>query len=232
MNVTPDVEASMGLVNQTFNELTPEARRTFLEDIGKLSDKDVAAGRGVYWRALEQPHEFAAEYMGFVGGQLSVVPEPSSYLKDVMRFAPDDVSHMVKLHALRRAQAVDRLDFYFKNHPTPDPTLPKAAATLKGVFEGLARSAYIAVDQAEFYRTRGLYPDIYKQYLNTMADNLTRWGEEYKAIGGADATPSLKESEILLSREGPIIDHIREFFRLPTYDGRLPVRQSFWDKTN
>src|SRR6266516_4532112 len=59
--------------------------------------------------ASQRSDEFAAQFMGHVGDIVSDLPKPSSYLRDVMRFVPDELANLLKLTTLRRAQGLDRL---------------------------------------------------------------------------------------------------------------------------
>jgi hypothetical protein len=224
----PDVREAHRQVTEVFSSLDEEGRKAFLEGLGAVTAAD-GQYPGFYQEAVVKPIEFAAEYMGHVGDVIANVPKPSVYLRDQMRFVPDEVSRLLVLNTLRRMQGLERLG-----------DLVEDAARSRGIadrdwhglvnytaeaFKPLARAALdIANDQAEFYRMRGLYPDMYKGLLNQMAQELGG----FQAYRAEEATPTLP-STILKSREG-IEKTIRRWANLPDPSGKQPKKLSLWDK--
>ncbi len=227
----PDVLKSVALVNQTFEQLGQSGREAVLEGLARLSEKDGKVPQAyVYTHALTDPREFAAEFMAHVGDMLGNVPKPSVYLQEVMRFAPDEVANLVKTTALRRAQGFNGLKELVNEQARQRGIKSPLNATvnsLVGTFREMGRSALnIALDQAEFYRMRMLYPDMYRPLLQQMADRLDRFATQ---VGPGQPSPRLPGT-LFESRESGITNDIRKFFRLPTADGRLPDKLGIWDK--
>jgi hypothetical protein len=183
---------------------------------------------GIYQKAVVNPVEFAAEFMGHVGDVISNVPKPSTYLRDEMRFVPDEMSRLLVKSSLRRMQGLDRLVNLVENaarqRGVKDVDWNRMVNDAAEAFKPLARSALdIANDQAEFYRMRGLYPDMYQGLLNQMAQGLAQF-QEYRP---EETVPSLPGT-ILKSREG-IEKTVRRYFSLPD-PTNLPKKLSWWDK--
>jgi hypothetical protein len=224
----PDVREAHDRVNEVFESLDPEGRKAFLEGLGSVTVAD-GVYPGVYQKALVNPVEFAAEFMGHVGDVIANVPKPSAYLRDEMRFVPDEMSRLLIKNTLRRTQGLDRLVRLVENAARAREITNKdwqgMVSDVSDAFKPLARSALdIATDQAEFYRMRNLYPDMYKGLLGAMSQSLA----EFQAYRPEETTPTLPGS-ILMSMDG-IPNTVRRFFKLPDSSGKLPDKLSWWDK--
>ncbi|HET6887063.1 MAG TPA: hypothetical protein VFH87_03970, partial [Candidatus Udaeobacter sp.] len=214
-------------MTDVFNSLDENGRKAFLEGLGTVTTQD-GVYPGFYQRAVTNPAEFAAEFMGHVGDVIANVPKPSAYLRDEMRFVPDEMSRLLIKSTLRRMQGLDRLQMLVENSARrrgiKDVAWNKVISDTAEAFKPLARSALdIANDQAEFYRTRNLYPDMYRGLLNEMAQSM----EQFQEYQTQEARPSLPGT-ILKSRSIP--DMIRGFLKLPDPAGKLPQKLGFWDK--
>jgi hypothetical protein len=223
----PDVRAAYKQVTDVFSSLDETGRKAFLEGLGSVTTAD-GNYPGFYQKAVMNPVEFAAEFMGHVGDVITNVPKPSAYLKDEMRFVPDELSRLLIKSTLRRTQGVTRLvnlvEDAARQRGIADKDWYSLVETTAKAFEPLARSALdIANDQAEFYRTRNLYPDMYRGLLKDMAQRL----EEFQAYQTHEERPSLP-GEILKSKGGLVSD-IRNFLNLPD-PANLPKKLGFWDR--
>jgi hypothetical protein len=237
VTVTPDVQKGMDLVNGIFSSLSPDARKTYLDELSKLlttSETETYIPVSDYY--VNAPEEFAAHLMETTGRNLMNTPHQSQYLRDVLRFAPDEASNLIGTAVLRNTQALDALPHVIANlsemRGMKDVAWQKVAdATAEG-FRAIARPALeIAEDQSEFYRLRSVYPDNYVGLLSQLADKLEQWGAQW---GGIDKEgtplPTLK-STLLESRLSDVIETgIRKILRLPTSDGLLPDKLTFWDR--
>jgi len=225
----PDVRFAYDTVNNVFNTLDEGGRRAMLEGLQNMTHWD-AERPGVYEAALQNPREFGAEFMAHIGDMITNVPKPSVYLREQMRFLPDEMSRLVTLHTLRQTQGVDKLvqavQLESSRRGTKDPGFEGMVRTMSNAFNKLARPALdISNDIAEAYRMRNLYPDMYKGLLAQTAQRM-----ETYAQGELLATnPPMIESDILKSRES-IEKTVRKWFRLPDSSGQLPDKLSFWDK--
>lgn len=243
----PDVRDAYNQVTDVFNQLRPEGRQVFLEGLGAVTTPD-GVYPGFYPNAVTNPAEFAADFMGHVGDVITNLPKASAYLRDEMRFVPDEMSRLLVKNTLRRMQGLDRLvrlvEGAARMRGITDVDWSKMVNDTAEAFKPLARSALeIANDQAEFYRMRNLYPDMYKGLLNVTAQSLENFATTMKVAGRPEPTPTLPGVTILPSREyktkteqasiaegSGLNNFIRQFFPLPDSSGKLPVKLGFWDR--
>jgi hypothetical protein len=237
-NVTPDVRAAYEHVTDTFNALDENGRRAFLDGLATITEHD-GHYPGRYEAAVTNPMEFAAEYMGHVGDVIANVPKPSAYLRDQMRFVPDEMSRLLVLNTLRRTQGLDRFvqatELIARQRGIKDVDWQGLINQSAEALKSIARPALeIANDQAEFYKMRNLYPDMYQPLLSNMANQLTEFGKLYPM----EQTPVLP-GEILKSKttgsadigDGSFLDKlIRRWGTLPDSSGKLPTKLTYWDR--
>ncbi len=225
-----DVRVAIGVANDTFAALTPVERKLFVDSLTRTSQEtQTYANSNSYQAAIDTPSEFAAEFMGHVGIGLMNVPKPNAYIRDLMRFVPDDVSNLLYKYIKRKDQVIDT----FKNiiddkaggsNISSKNTL-EAVNLMSTVFKSMAREASdIAYDQAEFYRMRGMYPDVYKGLLLDAANRIhtikpSPEQEQYTPYG-----------TVLESRQD-MFGRIRDMVGIPDPgDERLPTKLGWWDK--
>ncbi len=231
---TPDTKKSVELVNKMFEGLSQDQRIALTDTLTNLTNYDRKTLRTPYEAATTDPYEFAADIMGHVGDMITEVPKPSAYLREAMRFAPDEISNLLQLKTLRATQGLDRLAYVLEQTEHSRGLKPGMFQTVKNVadvFKDMSRSALeIAEDQSEFYRSRMVYPDTYKSLLQQVADRQQTIMEGVKSAEYQGDTPKLK-SELLESRLPPTIENmVRGFFNYPTSDGKLPTKLPLWDR--
>ena len=232
-NEPPDVQRDVRRVYSMFNNMTRDQRAGLLFNLAQLSYEDFGSSQNIQSASLVAPQEFAANWVGHIGDMLAIVPDSSVYLKNQMRFVPDEMSDLLQTTTWRRLQGLDRLESAIKNahysRGFKDELVP-IMHDLVGIFKGLARPGLeIAEDISEFQRSRLIFPDQYKGLLQQMADAQTEFFT-LSRTGEGVISPRIP-GEALESRMPPAIEKlIRDYFPLPTSDGRLPRKLSLWDK--
>ena len=229
----PDVQRDVRRVYSMFDAMSMDQRKGLLWNLAQTSHEDFGSSQSIQSAAITKPQEFAANWMGHIGDMLGTVPDPSVYLKNQMRFVPDEMSDLLKTTTWRRLQGLDRLEFAIKNahysRGFKDELVP-VMHDLVGIFKGLARSGLeIAEDVSEFQRSRLIFPDQYKGLLQQMADAQLDFFTRPEVAEGLQI-PRIP-GEALESRMPPAIEKmVRNFFPLPTSDGQLPRKLSIWDR--
>lgn len=221
INLTSDVRDAVNHVNDVFSKLNPDERDTLLDSLTHLTNqtRELSNRVGVYDIARTEPDEFAAEFMNHVGHGLGNVPNPSAYMRDIMRFVPDELSTLVIKNGLRRAQALEGLkqtvtEMSGQRGVSTNKML-KVVDDLANTFKSIGREALdIALDQADFYRMRNLYPDMYKQLVKSTQN----------VVSNVD-----RPGYLLQSREPELFRKAREAMGFPQ-DPRLPTKPSWWNR--
>jgi hypothetical protein len=240
---TPDVRAAYKQVTDVFNALDENGRRAFLDGLATTVEED-GNYPGRYEAAVTNPSEFASEFMAHAGDVLGNVPKPSAYLRDEMRFVSDEMSRLLILNTLRRAQGLDRfvraVELTGQQRGIKNVDWEKMVNHAADAFKSIARPALeIANDQAEFFKMRNVFPDMYQPLLNNMANELVKFGQQYPMeqtpvlpgeILPSRTTAKTKTGEVSIEEGSFINNMIRRFFPLPDTSGKLPTKLSLWDK--
>ncbi len=171
------VQVSAAKVNREFISLSPDERKVFVEGLQRLTDEQIEGGdwTGRYYQAaVNDPNEFAAEFVSHTAGMVTQLNKPNAYLQAAFRLLPDNVSTFLQNLTLARAQGLDGVKkaidatAYSYGINAQDRLLP-TVDRLADNFRKYAKSAAeTANDQAEFYRMRFMYPDMYQVALNAM----------------------------------------------------------------
>lgn len=222
----PDVRESIKQVNDLFNNMSTPERQTFLETLRSITGLD---GMAAYPAALEDPTEFASEFLAHVGDRIMNVPKPSQYLLDEMRYLPDEMARMLGKVTLRRTQGLGGLqtavDTISRARGLNNKAMQDQMDIMVDAFKPLARTALdISSDQTNFYIMRNLFPDMYRPMLDQLAQEY----ESFVGKGGVEGGVPTGD-EILLSR-GPLNTAIRRMLHIPDPEGKLEPKMSWWDR--
>jgi hypothetical protein len=174
--MTSDLAQAMYHIELAHGRLSVDERQEIMQGLVNISNESREFAR-VYKPTTTDAGEFAAEFMAHIGEGIVGLPKPNAYVTDMLRHAPDELANFAVTFTIQRAQGLDKLREMLPEMATqrgmnPD-RLSTAVEMVAGAFKGLARSATeIALDQADFYRMRALYPDVYKQKVKDAADQI------------------------------------------------------------